>query len=86
MARMGLPVSVTVALTSADELRFMLERMDVSDVEDRSWLGWQADLLHHWAGIAAEEAPFLPALTAGLDEFAIKVASRAGVPQSPQHS
>lgn len=78
VGRMRLPMAVTVALTSAEELRFMLERIDVTDAEHRRWVVWQAEMLHHWAGLAADEAPCFPALADGLAEFAATVAHRAG--------
>lgn len=79
---MKLPMAVAVALTSAEELRFMLERVDATDVDERRWLVWQAELLHHWADRAAEDAPCFPALADGLAEFAATITDPAGTTPS----
>ncbi len=65
---MTLPESVTIALTSAEELGWMLDRIDVTDADHAVWVACEAQMLEHWAGLAAEEASY-PALAAGLSEF-----------------
>ena len=73
---MTLPVPVSIALDSAEELRRMLDQMDDDEHGERVWVAWQAEMLHHWAGCAVEEAPYFPALSAGLAEFAATVSAR----------
>lgn len=74
MPGMPLPVSLVTALTGADELSWMLERVDVACPGEAAWVAWQAEMLQHWALVLAlEEGKHYPALAAGLREFATTV-------------
>lgn len=74
MLGMSLPVALTTALSSADELSWMLERVDVARPDEAAWVAWQAEMLQHWAVVLAlDEDQRYPALAAGLGEFATTV-------------
>lgn len=65
-----MPLAVMVALTTAEELRVLCDRLDRDDAQQRDWVGWQAELLGHWAQVVADEVPEFPSLAGGLGEFA----------------
>lgn len=66
-------LALTVALTTAEELRVLCDCLDRDDKQQREWVLWQAELLGHWAQIVAEEVPEFPSLADGLGEFALAV-------------
>lgn len=73
---MTLPIPLSTALASADELAWMLERIDLGTLE-AVWVVWQAEMLAHWASVIDRECPCYPALAAGLAEFATQTIERA---------
>lgn len=68
-----MPLAVTVAVTTADELRLLCDRLDLADEEQRRWVQWQAELLGHWVEVVADEVPEFPSLAQGLRDFTLAV-------------
>lgn len=72
MSSMSVP-SHEIAMATADELQRMIDRVDVEDDYETTWLARQAEMLEHWARTAAEEPSCPPGVFTGLIAFAGKV-------------
>lgn len=73
---MELPLSVVVALDTADELAFMLDRADLADPNQGMWVLAQAEMLDHWASVIPTESGCYPGIADGLREFAAAIPDR----------
>jgi hypothetical protein len=62
-----------ITMATADELQRMIDRVDVDDDYETTWLARQAEMLEHWARVAAEEPSYPPGVFTGLIAFAGKV-------------
>lgn len=62
-----------ITLATADELQRMIDRVDIDDDYETTWLAQQAEMLEHLARAAAEEPSCPPGVFTGLIAFAGKV-------------
>ena len=72
MSSMSVP-SHEIAMATADELQRMIDRVDVYDDYETTWLARQAEMLEHWAKTASEDPSCPPGVFTGLIAFAGKV-------------
>lgn len=62
-----------ITMSIADELQVMIDRVDVNDPYETTWLAHQAEMLEHWAKTASEEPTCPPGVFTDLIAFAGKV-------------
>lgn len=62
-----------ITMAIADELQVMIDRVDVNDDYETTWLARQAEMLEHWARTASEEPTCPPGVFTDLIAFAGKV-------------
>lgn len=61
---MTVPVDEITDAT-AGELRWMIDRVNFGSAFELGWLGWQAEMLEHWAMVAVDEGPGRVSATSG---------------------
>lgn len=63
-------VGVLAAIEAAEQVRGLLDRTDLSDASERTWVRFEVAMLRHWAEALCGHAGGYVALGEGLADFA----------------